>query len=64
ILSNRRRVVPFGLNGGEPGQPGENRLIRANGEEFILDSCVDLAMQNGDRLMIKTPGGGGFGRVG
>ncbi len=61
ILSNRRRVAPFGLQGGESGQPGENRLIRANGEEFILDSCVDVAMQNGDRLVIKTPGGGGFG---
>ena len=63
ILSNRRRVVPFGLAGGEPGQPGENRLIRATGEEFILDSCVDLEMQSGDRLVIKTPGGGGFGKI-
>jgi 5-oxoprolinase (ATP-hydrolysing) len=63
ILSNRRRVVPFGLQGGKPGQVGENRLIRANGEEFILDSCVDVMMQNGDRLVIKTPGGGGFGAV-
>lgn len=62
ILSNRRRVRPFGLNGGEPGQPGENRLIRANGEAFVLDSCVAVAMQTGDRLVIKTPGGGGFGQ--
>ncbi|MFN9172970.1 MAG: hydantoinase B/oxoprolinase family protein [Synechocystis sp.] len=63
ILSNRRRVAPFGLDGGEPGQPGENRLIRANGDEFILDSCVDVEMQNGDRLVITTPGGGGFGKI-
>jgi len=63
ILSNRRRVAPFGLKGGGAGQPGENRLIRANGQEFMLDSCVNLEMQNGDRLIIKTPGGGGFGRV-
>jgi N-methylhydantoinase B/oxoprolinase/acetone carboxylase alpha subunit len=62
ILANRRQVVPFGLNGGAAGQPGENRLIRANGEEFILDSCVDIEMQTGDRLVIKTPGGGGFGQ--
>ncbi len=63
ILSNRRRVAPFGLAGGQPGQPGENRLIRANGEEVILDSCSEVAMQTGDHLIIKTPGGGGFGYV-
>ncbi len=63
ILSNRRVVAPFGLQGGEPGQRGENSLIRANGDQFTLESCVEVEMQTGDRLVIETPGGGGFGKI-
>ncbi|MFZ9740054.1 MAG: hydantoinase B/oxoprolinase family protein [Prochlorotrichaceae cyanobacterium] len=61
ILSNRRRVAPFGLAGGEAGQTGENLVIRANGDRLILDSCAQVDLQSGDRLVISTPGGGGYG---
>ncbi|MBV5259610.1 5-oxoprolinase [Synechococcus moorigangaii CMS01] len=61
ILSSRRQVQPFGLEGGLPGQCGENKVIRASGTETILPSTVEVTMEKGDRLEIKTPGGGGYG---
>ncbi|MEO8465900.1 MAG: hydantoinase B/oxoprolinase family protein [Gammaproteobacteria bacterium] len=61
ILANRRRVPPFGLRGGEPGQCGRNFVVRANGrvEDLPATAAVDLAA--GDRFVIETPGGGGYG---
>ena len=61
ILANRRRVPPFGLRGGEPGQCGRNFVVRADGriEELPATAAVDLAA--GDRFVIETPGGGGYG---
>jgi 5-oxoprolinase (ATP-hydrolysing) len=61
ILSNRRRVPPFGLHGGEPGACGRNYVLRTDGrvEELPATAAVDLAP--GDRFVIETPGGGGYG---
>ncbi|WJW76030.1 hydantoinase B/oxoprolinase family protein [Thiohalobacter sp. IOR34] len=57
LLGERRRRAPWGLNGGAPGAPGENRL---NGERLPGKVCLQVAA--GDRLEIATPGGGGWGR--
>ncbi|MCP5047485.1 MAG: hydantoinase B/oxoprolinase family protein [bacterium] len=63
ILSERRRNAPYGLDGGEPGMKGENILIRDNdGSETHLGSKTNVELKAGDVLIIKTPGGGGFGR--
>ena len=61
ILSNRRRVPPFGLHGGEPGLCGRNYVLRADGrvEDLSATATVDIAA--GDRFVIETPGGGGYG---
>jgi len=64
ILSNRRRVPPFGLAGGGDGAPGVNRVERADGGAEALGSTASVAMAPGDVLVIETPGGGGWGRVG
>ncbi len=61
ILSNRRRVPPFGLEGGGAGQAGRNAVVRADGSTTELDGAASVAMQAGDRLVIETPGGGGYG---
>jgi 5-oxoprolinase (ATP-hydrolysing) len=61
ILSNHRRVAPFGLAGGAPGHPGENRLRRRDGRSVRLAATEEVAVEAGDRLEIATPGGGGFG---
>jgi len=61
ILSNRRRVSPFGAKGGGPGATGENRIERANGAIQSLGSTAEVEMAPGDVFVIETPGGGGFG---
>ncbi len=61
ILSNRRRVPPFGLHGGEPGACGRNYVLRRDGrvEELAATAAVELTA--GERFVIETPGGGGYG---
>lgn len=61
ILSNHRRVPPFGADGGKPGATGVNRIQRANGPVEPLPSTAEVAMAPGDIFVIETPGGGGFG---
>jgi len=60
LLSGRRQVAPPGLHGGENGQPGEQILIRTDGRQETLPACFTLDIRAGERLMIKTPGGGGW----
>ena len=60
LLSGSRTVAPFGLAGGESGKTGTALLTRADGTVQELDGCVQLQVNAGDRLLIATPGGGGF----
>ncbi len=62
ILSNRRRIAPYGLAGGHSGQPGRNYVVRQNGETQELGSTDSTSMQAGDVFVIETPGGGGYGQ--
>jgi 5-oxoprolinase (ATP-hydrolysing) len=62
IVSNRRRTAPFGLAGGADGRPGRNCVLRASGWTEILGSCAEFRIHAGDRVVIETPGGGGYGR--
>ena len=62
ILSNRRRVPPFGAGGGAAGATGSNRVERADGSVETLGSTAEVAMVIGDVFVIETPGGGGFGK--
>jgi 5-oxoprolinase (ATP-hydrolysing) len=61
ILSNRRRVAPFGLAGGADGAPGANSVERADGRVEQLGSTAALDIEAGDVFVILTPGGGGYG---
>ena len=64
ILSNRRRLAPFGLEGGADGQPGRNYVIRADGEVEHLTATAEVQLRTGDRFVVETPGGGGYGPAG
>jgi 5-oxoprolinase (ATP-hydrolysing) len=61
ILSNHRRVAPFGIDGGEPGELGRNYIARRDGTVVELGSTECIEVQAGDVLVIETPGGGGYG---
>ena len=61
ILSGHRIVPPYGMAGGDPGQPGRNSLIRGNGATVALEGLAKIEVNAGDVIIIETPGGGGFG---
>ena len=62
ILSGHRLVQPHGLAGGDPGKPGRNSVIRADGARVELGPYDRIDMRAGDTFVIETPGGGGFGQ--
>ncbi len=64
ILSNRRRIAPFGLSGGETGAVGRNSVERSDGRIDVLQAADRTEMAAGDVFVIETPGGGGFGQAG
>lgn len=63
ILSNRRgQFAPFGLCGGGQGTPGKNWLVLAGSNEQVnLSAQCKVDLSPGDRIIIETPGGGGYG---
>lgn len=64
ILADRRRVPPRGIEGGADAQPGRNWVERTGGRIEMLSATAAAEMRPGDRFVIETPGGGGFGRRG
>ena len=62
VLTQRRQSGPYGLNGGESGQCGNQRIIKKNGEIVGLDSIQNIDLEAGDQFIIETPGGGGYGK--
>ena len=60
-LSGHRRVAPYGMAGGSPGELGRNRVERADGSTVELAGCDSADVRPGDTLVIETPGGGGYG---
>ena len=62
LLTNRRTTRPYGLEGGQSGEPGRNSLKRVGDSDFQeLAPAAQFAAEPGDILRIETPGGGGFG---
>ncbi|WMD07477.1 hydantoinase B/oxoprolinase family protein [Streptomyces sp. FXY-T5] len=60
-LSQHRRVPPYGMAGGEPGDLGANRVEHADGTVTALGGSDSADLVTGDVLVIETPGGGGYG---
>ena len=58
--SDRHRIAPWGLFGGQAALPSRF-LIERDGEFLTVPSKTNFPLLNGDRLIIETSGGGGFG---
>jgi N-methylhydantoinase B len=61
VLSDRRKIPPYGLGGGSPGAPGRNVIVRQDGRREECRSKFTATLEPGDVLSIETPGGGGWG---
>jgi len=61
LLSQHRKQVPYGLKDGLPGKKGEQFVRRKNGKIEKLKGLDKTKMKAGDKFVIKTPGGGGYG---
>jgi 5-oxoprolinase (ATP-hydrolysing) len=62
ILSSHRQTDPYGLAGGLAGKRGENSIRHPDGTIRMLKGNDEALLSAGDVVIIKTPGGGGFGR--
>ncbi len=63
ILSGHRRVPPFGLAGGEPGEVGENWARRKDGRMERLAGCDETVIDANEAIIIQTPTAGGYGKA-
>ncbi len=63
ILSQHRVFGPFGMEGGGPGSPGRQWVVRSTGAIEALPSIAAADLEPGDRIVIETPGGGGWGQA-
>ena len=61
-LCSHRRVKPFGLNGGSPGDCGKEWLERTDGKILNLNGNDSCEVEPNDLFVMETPGGGGFGK--
>lgn len=57
-----RHFVPAqGFRGGGAGAPARSVIKRASGAEEVIPSKIVTTLHRGDRLIVETAGGGGFG---
>jgi 5-oxoprolinase (ATP-hydrolysing) len=63
IVSSRRNIAPFGLEGGGDGATGRQWVEGANGMREILGGTAEANLSRGDVFAIETPGGGGYGQT-
>lgn len=67
ILSERRVLPPFGMHGGGAASQGLNLWVKAPTQENPARRTINIGgkatvkMGAGDRLVLHTPGGGGWG---
>lgn len=54
-------IPPYGLQGGEPGKPFEITVERANGERRQISGKTHVTLFEGDCVIMKSSGGGGYG---
>ena len=62
VLSQHRENDPFGLSGGGPAKPGRQWIERVTDQKKELEWRDGADLKKGDRFILHTPGGGGYGK--
>jgi len=63
LQSDRRKFSPYGLHGGGDGHCGRNFVIGRDGTEQSYPGKATLTLTHGEVVVVKTPGGGGWGKI-
>jgi N-methylhydantoinase B len=63
LLADRRRLAPYGLNGGDDGARGVDSIIKDDDNAHRIASKGSWQLEAGERVRIETPGGGGHGKA-
>ena len=61
FIGQHNTFSPYGLAGGHPGQSSLALIIRREGPGELCPGMCSTWVRPGDRLLIQTPGGGGYG---
>jgi len=62
VLSQHRKIAPYGYAGGQDGKVGQQFLKEENMPLMEMPGCFSKLISKGSKFTIETPGGGGFGR--
>jgi len=62
LLSERRRIAPYGLDGGQEGSLGRAAVVDRSRRETRIAGKASTTVKRGERIRVETPGGGGWGR--
>ncbi len=63
VLTQHRNIAPYGGAGGSAGATGRQYIRRADGTLVHLQPIDQFDIRPGDRFIIETPGGGGWGKT-
>ncbi|MBV9017720.1 MAG: hydantoinase B/oxoprolinase family protein [Alphaproteobacteria bacterium] len=61
LQCERRRLAPYGLQGGADGKPGHNYVVTKDGAIRDEPGKASLSLAPGEIVVVETPGGGGWG---
>ncbi len=61
ILADRRKLHPYGLAGGQEGSAGKTSVVHLDGSIELLPGKSSARLKAGERVVVETPGGGGWG---
>ncbi len=63
LISQHRKIPPYGIDGGQNGKCGQQMIIRKNGKQELIEGIIAKRLHAGDRVRIETPGGGAWGEA-
>ncbi len=61
LLSQHRTKGPYGMAGGKHGKTGSQQIVKSNGKIISVAGTDHHHLEKGDKFILKTPGGGGWG---